>query len=99
MMFAPLLRTREARDGRQALEIPDREPGEMELALVDWKEMNGLKLLRQAPANRRHSSVIVVMVAAETELEHMPAALGACVIKPFTREILPDRLRLAGIGC
>lgn len=93
----------EAANGCQALEILDRPPGGFELALIDWNmpEMNGMDLLRRLRADPRHASLIIVMVTTETEVEHMAAALesGAneYVMKPFTRDILVDKLRLAGL--
>ncbi len=95
---------REAENGHRALEILDREPGAFHLSLVDWNmpEMNGMDLLRRLRADPRHASLIIVMVTTETEVEHMAAALesGAneYVMKPFTRDILVDKLRLAGLS-
>jgi two-component system chemotaxis response regulator CheY len=57
-----------------------------------------LKRLRQMP---ELSSLVVVMVTTETELTQMAAALEAApneyVMKPFTKEILVEKLRLAGV--
>jgi two-component system chemotaxis response regulator CheY len=73
------------------------------LALVDWNmpEVNGFELLQQMRRNPELASVVVVMVTTETELDRMAAALEAganeYVMKPFTREILVEKLQLAGI--
>jgi two-component system chemotaxis response regulator CheY len=54
--------------------------------------------LRQKP---ELSSLVVVMVTTETELDQMAAALEAganeYVMKPFTKDILVEKLQLAGI--
>ena len=94
----------EAGTGHQALEILDLGPGVFELALVDWNmpEMNGLELLKRLRADQRHAELVIVMVTTETEVEHMAAALEAganeYVMKPFTAEILRDKLQLTGIA-
>lgn len=94
----------EAGDGNQALEILDRQPGVFHLALVDWNMpgMNGMDLLLKLRADRRHDTLPIVMVTTETEMEHVAAAVQAganeYVMKPFTTDILRDKLRLAGVG-
>jgi two-component system chemotaxis response regulator CheY len=54
--------------------------------------------LRQDP---ELSSLVVVMVTTETELDQMAAALEAganeYVMKPFTKDILVEKLQLVGI--
>jgi two-component system chemotaxis response regulator CheY len=94
---------REASNGREALEIIEAEKSTVSLALVDWNmpEVNGFELLQQMRRNPELASVVVVMVTTETELDRMAAALEAganeYVMKPFTREILVEKLQLAGI--
>lgn len=93
----------EAGTGLLALEILDLEPGAFELALIDWNmpEMSGLELLRRLRADHRYVAMVIVMVTTETEVEHMAAALQAganeYVMKPFTPEMLRDKLQLTGI--
>ena len=57
-----------------------------------------LKRLRQKP---ELSSLVIVMVTTETELSQMTAALEAganeYIMKPFTRDILVEKLELVGI--
>jgi len=57
-----------------------------------------LKQLRQKP---ELASLVVVMVTTETELDQMAAALEAganeYVMKPFTKDILVEKLQLVGI--
>ncbi|HAX42543.1 MAG TPA: response regulator [Bryobacteraceae bacterium] len=96
--------TGEAGDGVEALRLLTADPGGFSLALVDWNmpEMNGMELLRAVRADARLAALTVLMVTTETEIEHMAAALDAganeYVMKPFTREILFDKLQLAGLG-
>jgi len=91
----------EASNGKEALALlEDRD--EVSLALVDWNmpEMDGLGFVRCLRSNSRYSSVKVVMVTTETEVDHMLTALDAganeYVMKPFTAEIISDKLRLLG---
>lgn len=94
---------REAGNGREALEILEVEKVPVRLVLADWNmpEMNGLDMLKQLRRNPELSSLVVVMVTTETEMEHMAAALEAganeYVMKPFTREILMEKLELVGV--
>ena len=93
---------REAANGREALEVMDAEQASVSLVLADWNmpEMNGLDLIKRLRQNPRLASLVVVMVTTETELDHMAAALEAganeYVMKPFTKEILREKLQLVG---
>lgn len=97
----------EAGNGREALELIDelkmRGEGQINLVLADWNmpEVNGLELLRSLRQNPEFASLPVVMVTTETEIEQMATALDAgaseYVMKPFTKEILVEKLHLAGI--
>ena len=93
----------EAENGRAALAALHARTEPIELILTDWNmpEMNGLELLKELRKGTEFRTVPVVMVTTETELEHMATALEAgateYVMKPFTRDILADKLRLAGI--
>jgi two-component system chemotaxis response regulator CheY len=75
----------------------------VKLVLADWNmpEINGLELLKRLRQNPEFSSLVVVMVTTETELDQMTAALEAganeYVMKPFTKEILVEKLELVGI--
>jgi two-component system chemotaxis response regulator CheY len=93
----------EAADGKQALKVMEAEKGSVQLVLADWNmpEMNGLELLKQLRLDPELASLKVIMVTTETELDHMVSALEAganeYVMKPFTKEILKEKLELAGI--
>ncbi|MGA3260632.1 MAG: response regulator [Bryobacteraceae bacterium] len=94
---------REAANGREALEVIETEKTAVSLVLADWNmpEINGLELLKQLRQKPELSSLVVVMVTTETELDQMAAALEAganeYVMKPFTKDILVEKLQLAGI--
>ena len=93
---------REAANGREALEVIESEKAAVTLVLADWNmpEINGLELLKQLRQKPELSSLVVVMVTTETELDQMAAALEAganeYVMKPFTKDILVEKLQLVG---
>ena len=108
MILAKTLRdlgyeVQEASNGHQALEIAERERASLQLALVDWNmpQMNGLELVALIRQRPELSSLIVVMVTTETEVGQMTAALEAganeYVMKPFTKDILLEKLQMVGI--
>ena len=94
---------REAANGREALEVIETEKTAVTLVLADWNmpEINGLELLKQLRQKPELASLVVVMVTTETELDQMAAALEAganeYVMKPFTKDILVEKLQLVGI--
>jgi len=94
---------REAANGREALEVMAAENNTVKLVLADWNmpEMNGLDLLKRLRQDPELASLVVVMVTTETETGQMIAALEAganeYVMKPFTKDILVEKLQLAGI--
>ena len=93
----------EAANGKEALEIMEAGNSGVKLVLADWNmpEMNGLELLKRLRQLPALASVAVVMVTTETEMEQIAEALEAganeYVMKPFTRDILVEKLELAGI--
>lgn len=93
----------EAANGREALEAIEAGNSGVKLLLADWNmpEINGLDLLKRLRQNPALSSLAVVMVTTETEIEHIAEALEAganeYVMKPFTQDILVEKLQLAGI--
>ena len=92
----------QASNGEEALSVFERENGSISLALVDWNMplMNGLEFVRRLRSDPRYASVRLMMVTTETEVEQMVQALEAganeYVMKPFTKEIIADKLRLLG---
>jgi two-component system chemotaxis response regulator CheY len=93
----------EAANGKQALEVMEAEKATVNLVLADWNmpELNGLELLKRLRQDPELSSLVVIMVTTETELDQMATALEAganeYVMKPFTKDILVEKLQLVGI--
>jgi two-component system chemotaxis response regulator CheY len=93
----------EAANGLEALRIIAAQKNEISLVLADWNmpEMNGLEMLQQLRQDPGLASLKIVMVTTEAELGHMSSALalGAneYVMKPFTKEILCEKLELIGL--
>jgi two-component system chemotaxis response regulator CheY len=73
------------------------------LVLADWNmpEMNGLELLKRLRQDPELSSLVIIMVTTETEVDQMVVALEAganeYVMKPFTKNILVEKLQLVGV--
>ncbi len=93
----------EAADGKQALAVINAEGTAVSLVLTDWNmpEMDGLDLLKRLRQNPDLSLLKIIMVTTETELDRMVSALEAganeYVMKPFTKDILKEKLELIGI--
>ena len=93
----------EASNGREALQVMESKKNAVKLVLADWNmpEMNGLDLLKELRRNPELASLKVVMVTTEAEMSHMASALAAganeYVMKPFTKDILREKLELIGI--
>ncbi|MCU0245306.1 MAG: response regulator [Bryobacter sp.] len=94
---------RQAANGREALDQIHAEGAELGLVMLDWNmpEMNGLEFVQRVRAEAQYNAVKIVMVTTETQVDQMVAALEAganeYVMKPFTKEVLEDKLRLAGV--
>jgi two-component system, chemotaxis family, chemotaxis protein CheY len=92
----------EAADGREGLEQL-RKNGPPDLVLVDWNlpTMNGLEFVRAVRSQREYDGVPLMMVTTETERAQVAKALEAgateYIMKPFTKDILVDKLNLLGI--
>lgn len=93
----------EAANGREALAALEEDSG-FALAMVDWNmpEMDGLSFVRAVRADERFADLRLVMVTTETESERVVLALseGAdeYAMKPFTSEIIRDKLALLGLS-
>jgi two-component system chemotaxis response regulator CheY len=93
----------EAGHGKEAL---DRlaEVGKVDLILVDWNmpEMNGFDFLVAARGNPAWKDTVIMMVTTETEMSQMQRALEAganeYVMKPFTKDVLHEKLQLVGLA-
>jgi len=93
----------EAGHGREALERL-KEIGTPDLALVDWNmpEMDGFEFVRAVRADHAYDSMRLMMVTTETEMEQVAKALEAganeYVMKPFTKDVILEKLDLLGIA-
>jgi two-component system chemotaxis response regulator CheY len=92
----------EAEDGQMALEVLKKE-APLDIALVDWNmpEMNGYDFVKAVRAMREYDELRLMMVTTENEISKMIEALDAgadeYVMKPFTKEIIVEKLRLIGM--
>ncbi len=75
-----------------------------DVALVDWNMpgMNGIEFVHSVRAQEKYSELRIMMVTSETDVERMLQALEAgadeYVMKPFTQEIIQDKLSLLGLA-
>jgi two-component system chemotaxis response regulator CheY len=93
----------EAANGVEALKIIESDKVGLKVVLSDWNmpEMDGLDLLRAMRRDPELASVVVIMVTTETEMNQMARALAAgaseYVMKPFTKDIIIEKLELLGV--
>lgn len=93
----------EAANGIEALTVLEPEKASIKLVLADWNmpEMNGLELVKRLRQDPELASLKVMMVTTETEISQMASALEAganeYIMKPFTKDILQEKLELLGI--
>jgi two-component system, chemotaxis family, chemotaxis protein CheY len=93
----------EAANGVEALKVLETEKTAIKLVLADWNmpEMNGLDLVKHLRQNPAFALLKVLMVTTETEMGQMASALAAgadeYVMKPFTKDILLEKLELVGM--
>ena len=94
----------QAASGNEALTLLPTQGDQLSLILVDWNMpgISGLDFVRQVRCDPAFASVALIMVTTETEIEQMVTALEAganeYVMKPFTKEIITDKLRLLGLA-
>jgi two-component system chemotaxis response regulator CheY len=93
----------EAENGAQGLKTLLANSDVIEVTLVDWNMpvMNGLEFVAAVRERNEFDNAKLVMVTTETEPARMARALMAgvdeFVMKPFTMEILIDKLKLIGV--
>jgi two-component system chemotaxis response regulator CheY len=92
----------QAGDGQEALEVlaggvrPD-------VILVDWNMpvMDGLTFIKQCRAHDEYRDIVLMMVTTESEQAQIVRALAAgaheYVIKPFTEDVIAEKLALLGL--
>lgn len=92
-----------AGDGKEALDILNQQAPDLAFFLVDWNmpEVSGLEFIQRVRGMSMYADVPLMMVTTETEVDQMVRALEAganeYVMKPFTEEIISDKLRLMGV--
>ncbi len=92
----------DAANGQEGLDCLANQ-GPFDLALVDWNMpvMNGLEFVQAVRSNPQHAEMRIVMVTTEVEMSQVAKALGAgadeYVMKPFTPDILREKLGLLGL--
>lgn len=89
----------EAEDGSEALrELKRKDIG---LILSNWNmpKMTGIDLLREVRSNESFRAIPFIMVTAVEEkhniLKAVKAGVSNYIIKPFTREVLEEKIRKA----
>ncbi len=74
-----------------------------EVVLVDWKMpvMDGYEFVKAVRAKPEYDNTPLMLVTTETELDRIVAALEAganeYVMKPFTRDVIEEKLALLGL--
>lgn len=92
----------EAANGKEAL-AKLAAAGPIDLALVDWNmpEMNGYEFVKAVRADKQRDPMRIMMVTTETEMTQMVKALEAganeYVMKPFTADVISEKLALLGL--
>lgn len=92
-----------AEDGARALALLASETA-FDVALVDWNMpvMNGLSFVQAVRDDHAYDAVKLVMVTTEGDSDHLVKALEAgadeYVMKPFTAEVIREKLALLGIA-
>jgi two-component system chemotaxis response regulator CheY len=86
----------EADDGRTAL--PILQGGNIDFLITDWNMpgMPGLQLLKEVRADPRLAALPVLLLTAEAKrdqiVEAAQAGVNGYVIKPFTAQVLKEKL-------
>jgi two-component system chemotaxis response regulator CheY len=88
----------EAEDGKMALKR--LQDGDIEFIISDWNmpNMMGIDLLKSVRADEKLKSLPFLMVTAESQKENVLQAVQAGVsnyiVKPFTAEIMEEKMKL-----
>jgi two-component system, chemotaxis family, chemotaxis protein CheY len=92
----------QAGDGAEALAELDGG-ARPDVALVDWNMpvMDGLTFIKRCRQNPDYRDVVLMMVTTESEQSQIVRALAAgaheYVIKPFTQDVIAEKLALLGL--
>ena len=93
----------QAQHGREGLEHLTGHP-DTAVALVDWNMpvMTGLEMVEAVRQDSALNRVKLMMVTTESEMSQMELALNAganeYVLKPFTKDVIKDKLKLLRVG-
>ena len=92
----------EAANGLEALELIKKE--KVDLALVDWNmpNMDGCEFIQRVRKSNAYKDMRLIMVTTETTITKVAEALEAgadeYIMKPFTREVVIEKLALMGMN-
>ena len=93
----------QAENGVQALKSLEGEAHGVGLLCLDYNmpEMNGLEFLKRMREIPEFHDTPVLMITTETHLEFISKAIAAgsneYVMKPFTEDMVVDKLRMLGL--
>jgi two-component system, chemotaxis family, chemotaxis protein CheY len=93
----------EAANGKDAL-VKLEANQDVSVLFVDWNMpvMNGLELVKEIRQHPEQSEIKIVMVTTETEMSQVMRALEAgaddYVMKPFTEDVILDKMKILGIA-
>ena len=91
----------EAANGLEALDLIKKE--KVDLALVDWNmpDMDGYEFIREVRKSETYKDMRMIMVTTETAITKVAQALEAgadeYIMKPFTKEIILEKIALLGM--
>jgi two-component system, chemotaxis family, chemotaxis protein CheY len=86
----------QAGDGKEAWDILESQP--IDLIIADWNmpKMTGLELLKMIRSSDTHKMIPFLMLTGKVEKENIIEAVNAgatnYVVKPFTAEIISNKL-------
>ena len=92
----------QAGDGAEALQMLE-DGARPDVALVDWNMpvMDGLTFIKRCRANPEYRDLVLMMVTTESEQSQIVRAMAAgaheYVVKPFTEEMIVQKLGLLGL--
>lgn len=90
-----------ANDGLEGLDKLSSTSFDLVFLDVQMPEMNGFDFLCYVRGNPDYKDIPLMMVTSETKMSQMAKALEAganeYVMKPFTKEVITDKLALLGV--
>ena len=92
----------EAGNGQEAIDLL-AEGAQFDLILIDWNmpRVNGFDLIKFIRKDDSYANTKLMMATTETEINRVAQALEAgadeYIMKPFTKDILGEKLKLLGL--